>query len=93
MDSPGLQVDYEERVVGDQAPRGPDLGREEVRRSKLAPMGLEEGLPRRRAIRCGLDAIVFECPRDRAAADSVTDVLELTLDPRVSPGRVLESLN
>ncbi len=76
VDSSSPQVDQKQRVVGDQAPRGPDLAREEVGSGDLAPVRLEKRLPRRRAIRRGLDAFALQGPRDRCSADPMAEVFE-----------------
>ena len=89
VDLPRLQVDQKQGVVGDQAPWSPDLGREEVARRNLAPVGLQERPPRRGAVRRGCDAVVLQSPGHGAATYAVTEVLQLALDPRVAPRRVL----
>ncbi len=89
VDSPSPQVDQEQRVVGDQATWSPHLGREEVGRGDLAPVRLEKGRPRRRAIRRGLDALALQGSRDRGSSDPMAEVFESALDARVPPARVL----
>src|SRR5262245_34173736 len=51
----------------------------------------EEGLPGhvRAALRCRLDAMIFEDRLDRVAGDVVAEPLKPTADARVAPGLVL----
>jgi len=89
LDHARLQVDHEQRVVGDESARRPHLGCEEVARRDLAPVALQERAPARRPIRRGLNAFSLEDAGDGGGADSVPEILELALDARVAPGRVL----
>jgi hypothetical protein len=59
--------------------------------SNMAPVRVQERLPRRRALRDRRQAGRFEDPPNRQAAHAVADVLQRALDPRVAPRRILLS--
>ena len=54
-------------------------------------MSGQERLPGRvrAALRCGLDAVVFEDRFNRVARDVVAETLQPAADPCVTPGRIL----
>jgi hypothetical protein len=87
VDATCCEFDHEEDIERDESTRCPDLDGEEVRGGKYVPVGLEELTPRRpfASLRSGVDSVLSKDVTDRGAPDSMTNVLERPLDPRVSP--------
>ena len=89
LNSPRPQIDHEEDVVGPESQRRPDLSCEEVGRRDLTPVSPHERPPRRRPTGRGLDPVFFQNVRDGGPRNAMADVFQFTLDPAVTPGRVL----
>jgi hypothetical protein len=56
------EIEHEERVVGDQPARGPDLAGEEVRSRDRAPVSSQKRPPGRQPVRSGRDPVGLEAP-------------------------------
>jgi len=87
--SPRVQFDDEHRVVGYQPTPRPDFGREEVGGDERRPMRAQECVPRCRPLTTWWNAFGSEDGRDRRPGNTMPDVLQRSLDPRVSPLRIV----
>jgi hypothetical protein len=84
----GADLDHDEHMhplEGERAPRRAVAGRDRVRLGarELPPRGL-------RPLRRRWDTPAAQQPSDRGAADAMSEVAHLALDPHVAPGRVLD---
>ncbi len=91
LDPARRQLDDEEHVEGDKSADTPDFDREEVARSKHVPVALEKLTPRHSPspFRGGIDSVLFQNVGDCSSANPMADVLERSLDARVSPAWIL----
>jgi len=90
VDAARFEVDHEQHDVANESCEREDLDGEEVGRRDHAEVGLEEGLPRRRALGRWCKSVVGEDALDRVSSELVTEVAERAAEPGVAPGRVFD---
>jgi len=88
--SPGLQVQKEQYVIGDQATPGQDFDCEEIRAGQHRHMRLDEFLPGGLlfALRRWRQAITLQCIPHRLIRDLMAEVRQCAYDPIVPPAEV-----
>jgi len=89
--TPGVEVEKEEDVVGNKTTPGQDLNGEEVCSGKDGHMGADEFLPTRvlAALRRWRDAMTLQNVSDRLIRDLMAEVGESASDAIVTPAIVL----
>jgi hypothetical protein len=89
LDAASREVDDEHRVERQKATPRPNLGGEKIGSGDRSPVRAKKLLPRRRALRRWEQTVGLQNPGDRRSPDLAPNVLEGTLNARVTPRRIV----